>query len=139
LISATLARSLAINPATTPLLLQKKERNSGGTLRQRCLLKFLLCMHNLGHLVFFNIIITYLNYKLISYIGKIPEPGTPSNKGLIFEHITNLDEVRIFAMISESGTKPTASQHLVSYLHSDILQNIIIRVLENDGNQASCL
>jgi len=41
---------------------------------------------------------TYMHFCRTSYTGKQSVIGTPSNLGLILEHITNLDEVRILSM-----------------------------------------
>jgi len=49
-------------------------------------------MENLG------IYETYMYFAQIPGIGKISVVGTPSNLGLILEHITNMAEFRIFSI-----------------------------------------
>jgi len=67
----------------------------------------LTCISVFERLEFFEISITYLNYYVFKHIGKQSVAGPLSNKGLIFEHITNLDGVRIVSIYPRLAEKKT--------------------------------
>jgi len=74
---------------------------------------------------------SYLTFGQISDHGKQSVIGTPSNLGLILEHITNLDEVRILSMyryLADIWFLPGISAKIASRPNHNILNIAIIDI-----------